>query len=123
MPEEKRVVYLEDVQQTSSSNVVEEQPPPPADENTETKAAVSVPAKKRQLTLMDIMGTSSQGGAKNAKKARLPTTDNAAASLSPAVGPQKLNFIPFSLSSFQESLTEEQTRLLRLEMEVMGLSW
>ncbi|KIK62539.1 hypothetical protein GYMLUDRAFT_41999 [Collybiopsis luxurians FD-317 M1] len=41
----------------------------------------------------------------------------------PVIGVTKLNSIPFSMKEFQESLDEEQARLLRLECEVMGKSW
>ncbi|TDL25619.1 uracil-DNA glycosylase [Rickenella mellea] len=36
---------------------------------------------------------------------------------------QPLNSVPFSLSAFQESLSEEHRNLLRLECETMGKSW
>ena len=40
-----------------------------------------------------------------------------------AGGLPKLNSIPFSLSAFQASLSEEELSLLRLECETLGLSW
>jgi len=38
-------------------------------------------------------------------------------------GQQPLNSIPFSLSEYVASLTEDQKRLLKLECETMGKSW
>ena len=35
----------------------------------------------------------------------------------------KLNSIPFSMTSYLQSLSEEEKRLLQLECEVMGKSW
>jgi len=36
---------------------------------------------------------------------------------------QALNSIPFSLSEYIDSLTDDQKRLLKLECETMGKSW
>ncbi|EPQ52742.1 uracil-DNA glycosylase [Gloeophyllum trabeum ATCC 11539] len=38
-------------------------------------------------------------------------------------GLQLLNTIPFSMASYRAALSEEQTRLLELECETMGMSW
>jgi uracil-DNA glycosylase len=64
-----------------------------------------------------------------AKKARIsdsePTTSIKVTGSAPTKmsGFQKLNSIPFSMSAYQESLTEEQKKLLALECDVMGKSW
>ncbi|KAG6868314.1 hypothetical protein C0993_005039 [Termitomyces sp. T159_Od127] len=79
------------------------------------------------------MFTSSQGNFSihepSAKKPKITASalPSASSSLklhgSRLFGVQKLNSIPFSMSEYLETLTDDQKRLLRLECEVMGKSW
>ncbi|ETW82866.1 hypothetical protein HETIRDRAFT_316253 [Heterobasidion irregulare TC 32-1] len=64
------------------------------------------------------------------KKQKLTSSSVSSASVSSKAvssatnfGLQPLNSIPFSLSAFIESLTDDQKRLLKLEYETMGKSW
>jgi len=90
-----------------------------------TVAATATTSGKRQRTIQDMLGGSStsEGSKPVAKKAKLSTSTTASASSASASHLVPLNKIPFSLTQFQESLTEEQADLLRLECEVMGKSW
>ena len=53
--------------------------------------------------------------------------DSASTSKAPARrvvnGVTALKFIPFSMTEFENSLTENQRRLLQLEIETLGKSW
>ncbi|KAG5651739.1 hypothetical protein H0H81_007592 [Sphagnurus paluster] len=121
-------VYLEDIEPTRTK--LDDAPPSspagPSSQPGETKRAV-----KRQRTLFDMMPSSqgSQGKASSgepaAKKVKLTASGGSMGSLSGGskTWVQKLNAIPFSLASYQETLTEDQKGLLRLECEVMGKSW
>ncbi|KAL0577652.1 uracil DNA glycosylase [Marasmius crinis-equi] len=87
--------------------------------------------KKRQIAITDMFGN------KDAKRQKLspPTASGSGttsivkaigtsqSSLIKPTGPQKLNSIPFSMKSFQESLNEDHRNLLALECQVMGKSW
>lgn len=87
---------------------------------------------KRQLTLMDMFsGSQGKTSEPSSKKLKLSASTRSNKSSTGVVavngvkptGPQKLNSIQFSLSSFQASLTDEEKDLLKLECEVMGKSW
>ncbi|KAG7451075.1 uracil-DNA glycosylase [Guyanagaster necrorhizus] len=86
---------------------------------------------KRQRTLMDMFANSqgknaSEPSAKKLKLSPASSTRQGMSSIGKVTkgfGVQKLNSIPFSMSAFQESLTDEQRGLLRLECEAMGKSW
>lgn len=95
---------------------------------------------KRQRTLVDMFGstTSSQGSKTPSKRPKVaaaaasssrdkPSAASATGAQLPAGGSssdqQALNSIPFSLSEYTTSLTEDQKRLLNLECETMGKSW
>ncbi|KAK0193695.1 uracil-DNA glycosylase-like protein [Armillaria mellea] len=87
---------------------------------------------KRQRTLMDMFANSqgknaSDPSTKKLKLSPASSTRQGASSSSGIVvkgfGVQRLNSIPFSMSGFQESMTDEQRDLLRLECEAMGKSW
>lgn len=118
-----RVVYLEDLEKpavaatkenvtvtvtktsTADGEVVE------AEVKGDVKSTTSSPtikktatgATKRQMSLTDMMSSSSSKVAK---------TDTPA-----------LNSIPFSMSEYKNGMTEEQAKLLELECETMGKSW
>ncbi|QRV84210.1 Uracil DNA glycosylase superfamily [Ceratobasidium sp. AG-Ba] len=75
------------------------------------KARASTPPGVRRAA----MASSSPGGADaGASKAPAKRTIN---------GLPVLKYIPFSLSEFQNSLTERQKELLQLECDTFGLSW
>ena len=118
-----RVVYLEDLEKpavaatkenvavtmsktsTADGEVVE------AEVKGDVKSTTSSPtakktatgATKRQMSLTDMMSSSSSKVAK---------TDTPA-----------LNSILFSMSEYKNGMTEEQAKLLELECETMGKSW
>ncbi|KAI6099685.1 uracil-DNA glycosylase-like protein [Pisolithus sp. B1] len=124
MSEEKRVVYLEDVENTTSTN--DSVPSAPA---SSTSVAAS---GKRQRSLLDMLaGSQGSRSDKNTgsavKKQKLSSGKGVlkitASSTSIGQSVQRLNYIPFSLSEYTESLSEEHKRLLQLECECMGKSW
>ncbi|EIM90965.1 uracil-DNA glycosylase [Stereum hirsutum FP-91666 SS1] len=53
----------------------------------------------------------------------VPGPSKGTSSSSTKIGFVPLNSIPFSLSAYLESLTEDQRRLLQLECETLGKSW
>jgi uracil-DNA glycosylase len=131
-------VYLEDVEpahvpasESSESTAVSATPKPKTKPNPPVAGAV-----KRQRTLADMF-SGSQGKASSepsAKKLKLSASTNSitagatlkaagSASRPKGFGVQKLNSIPFSLSAFQESLSNENKEYLKLECEVLGKSW
>ncbi|KAK0468599.1 uracil-DNA glycosylase-like protein [Armillaria novae-zelandiae] len=88
---------------------------------------------KRQQTVMDML-TGPQG--KNAfdpsanklkpspaSSTRLDASSSSGTIVTKGFGVERLDCIPFSMSGFQESMTDEQRDLLRLECESMGKSW
>jgi uracil-DNA glycosylase len=105
-----------------------------------TPSTTSTSNGKRQRTLFDMLGPGSapsQNSEASSKKPKLVasaasgsrnklSTSGTAQSSSGAGGSdgqQPLNSIPFSLSEYVASLTEDQKRLLKLECETMGKSW
>lgn len=127
MTDDTRVVYLADVETTVS---------PTRDASTTPNASTSATASnplKRQRTLMDMFtvpknSQSEKTGQPEAKRVKVETlTSPPACAAKPKVagssGLQRLNFIPFSLSEFIESIPEDQRHLLRLECDCMGKSW
>lgn len=66
---------------------------------------------------------SEKTGQPEAKKAKLDTLKSTKTNVAGSSGLQRLNFIPFSLSEFIESIPEDQRHLLKLECECMGKSW
>ncbi|CAL1716841.1 unnamed protein product [Somion occarium] len=93
------------------------------------KPAAAIKGTKRQRTLMDMFTPAP--AAQNTKKLKLDrsgsssslTARTAATGSGQANGMQSLNSIPFSLSSYQNSLSDEERQLLTLECETMGKSW
>jgi uracil-DNA glycosylase len=123
-------VYLEDIETPRGAPTKED-----TDGSTPSKpVAVASTQVKRQRTLLDMFsGPQGKTSEPSAKKMKLSASFSSSSSNKntrvipvngvKATGAQKLNSIPFSLSSFQDSLTEEEKRLLMLECEVMGKSW
>ncbi|EDR08433.1 uncharacterized protein LACBIDRAFT_249888 [Laccaria bicolor S238N-H82] len=64
-------------------------------------------------------GKKSTGSGQSIKKLKI----TASGTNSKSSGIQRLNSIPFSLSAFQESLSDNERKLLQLECEMMGKSW
>lgn len=138
MSDTERVVYLEDLEETSAV-----QPKEQAKENkalattavSETKDASNKKeapktSGKRQRTLMDMFSSASGSGGSqpSAKKIRLEKTGASSSSADNAKSTglqatKSLNSIPFSPSDFLASLSENERRLLTLEIESMGKSW
>ena len=119
MAKTPRVVYLEDLEkpaevkedaaQSSASQPAKAEPAKSDASERKTQTG----ATKRQRTLMDMMGgKSAVVKAPPAKKARAGLSSN-----------PSLNSIPFSLSEFQSTLSDEEKELLALECKTMGMSW
>ena len=96
--------------------------------NAKTKGVVST--TKRTLSQGTLSTFFSSAGAQSSSQ--LGTKRLKAESGGPAGSPAmsvnsqqrpKLNSIPFSLSAYQNSLSEGEKDLLRLECECIGLSW
>jgi uracil-DNA glycosylase len=82
---------------------------------------------KRQRTLFDMLG-SGQGTGTTSKKPKVTASGsgnkpNGTQDSGGDSSQQALNSIPFSLSEYIDSLTDDQKRLLNLECETMGKSW
>ena len=151
-PSDSPLVYLEDLEQPSSQATAaasdDEKLPIVAASSDNDKNAKPVPTPsttsasngKRQRTLFDMFGSGSapsQGSDAPSKKPKLaaasgsrnkpsqatPGTTQTFSGASGSAGQQPLNSIPFSLSEYVDSLTEDQKRLLKLECETMGKSW
>ncbi|PPQ68229.1 hypothetical protein CVT26_005762 [Gymnopilus dilepis] len=134
MTKEVTAVFLSDV----DKSVVRKRPLRDSEEGEDGRARVK---EKRQRTLFDMMPRSqgkeetsplsdaslnvpcdSQGSSAN------PNETPASSQEKPATGvltasPLKLNAIPFSMKAFQDSLSEKEMSLLRLECECMSKSW
>lgn len=142
MAAKKSIVYLEDLEAPPTSQATE-----PAGEagpgtvavasNSSTApsksaskdVSVTKASNKRQATLMDMF--SGAGSRPAAKKLRLEnssssiTSDGASKRVTVAgtKAGQTLNSIPFSLSAYVESMSDDEKRLLALECDTMGKSW
>jgi uracil-DNA glycosylase len=133
MPEEQRVVYLEDVEAAvlSTSNAEKDsESPSSASQDGSVKATVTTTQAtgtlKRQRTLMDMLSgpQDSRNAKPAAKKMKLGASSSGPESVKIAVaGVQRLNAIPFSLSQYIESIPQDHRHLLKLEYECMGKSW
>jgi uracil-DNA glycosylase len=146
-PSKSPLVYLEDLEQPSSqaaaASTNEEKPSAIAassdnDENAKTKPTPTSNGK-RQRTLLDMFGsTPGQGPEAPSKKPKVAAAAASSARHKPSAtsatgaqfppgesssGQQALNSIPFSLTEYTTSFTEDQKRLLKLECETMGKSW
>ena len=120
MDGEKPIVYLEDVEQPNDASHGSKQGVPPTATNASnskrtffTTTSTEVKSVKRQRTLADML-SGSQGQ---------KSTESEPLSKKPKLSIPKLNSIAFSLSAYEESLSEEEKRLLQLECDMMGKSW
>lgn len=130
--ENQPTIFLEDIDPNYKAKKPEEDDATASQSSQKTLSSSQEqpkPSNKRQRTIEDMF-FGGKKGKEPAKKIKLSTSETNSASSNKIVvsapktsGLQKLNSIPFSLSSFIESLDDEQKRLLRLECEVMGKSW
>lgn len=129
--EKKTLVFLEDVDPSHPTKKPEAQSGSQSSQTEPSSSQEQVKmSNKRQRTIEDMFFGGNKGK-ESAKKIKLSTsgtngtsTNNRITVSAPKTsGLQKLNSIPFSLSSFIDSLNTEQKELLRLECEVMGKSW
>ncbi|KAF9521019.1 hypothetical protein BS47DRAFT_1335123 [Hydnum rufescens UP504] len=109
--------FLDDA--TYMEDLVTSSTPKSSQETVAKSNSKGVTAKKRQLSLMDMIPSTPSG-----KKSR---TD-ALASSSPSIGRtvngvKPFNTIPFNMDKFKESLSDDEKRLLALECETMGRTW
>lgn len=101
------------------------------DEKAKPKAdpSPSTTTGKRQRTLFDMLGSGpGQSAGTTSKKPKLTgpkakSTVDGTQTSGGSPSQQALNSIPFSMSEYIDSLTEDQKRLLTLECETMGKSW
>ncbi|KAJ3770811.1 uracil-DNA glycosylase-like protein [Lentinula raphanica] len=125
------VVYFEDLAPSGRSNADSKTEVVSSTQSSQSLQAnaskTTVTALKRQRTLVDMFSTSSSQPTKklkaSASSSSLDSNPSPSRTKATVFGVQKLNSIPFSMKAFQESLNEEQARLLRLECDVMGKSW
>lgn len=129
MEDSQPTIYLEDIDPSSKSTSKRERPnddPQAGDSSTITPAPV-----KRQRTLQEtffgaqgkrkispLKGLKPSGGS-----ASSIASDNTTQPKASTSGLVKLNSIPFSMTTYLESLSDEEKRLLQLECEVIGKSW
>ncbi|KAJ8463190.1 hypothetical protein ONZ51_g10410 [Trametes cubensis] len=119
MEKTPRVVYLEDlekpaeVKENAAQSSASQPAKAPSAKSDASERKTQTGATKRQRTLMDMMGgKSAVVKAPPAKKARAGLSSN-----------PSLNSIPFSLSEFQSTMSDEEKELLALECKTMGMSW
>lgn len=134
MANDTRVVYLADVEKDAPSSRDASTTPSASQDTSNASGSASNPLK-RQRTLVDMFvapknSQSAKSGQRETKKAKLDVSNAASAGATKAKVPvtgssglQRLNFIPFSLSEFIESIPEDRRHLLKLECECMGKSW
>lgn len=126
----ERVVYLEDLEGETKKDREDAKAALNASEDAATgatamskvEAKVTVnkvkqsgtTAMKRQRSLIDMFSGAPSKSGPTSKKIKVAGSSSSL---------QSLNSIPFSLSSYQETLTDEEKKLLALECETMGKSW
>ncbi|KAG6850686.1 hypothetical protein H0H93_009844 [Arthromyces matolae] len=132
-------VYLEDIEKRDTRRVETQEDGTPSSPASSSSASLvkstsqSTSGVKRQRTLVDMFSSSQEKSSPketSAKKLKLAPSGSFSSSSSslktssPNVfGRQKLNAIPFSMSEYYDTMTDDQRRLLTLECEVMGKSW
>lgn len=121
--ETKDVVYLDDVETNRTKK-----PGQPTGDKT---ASNSTAGNKRQRSIAEMFGGGAQSSSTGqntepaAKRLKASASASSSQSRIGSAGTQdlKLNAIPFSLTQFQESLSDEARKLLALECAFMGKSW
>ena len=111
----KPVVYLEDVQISKKDA---SKPAASATATTQSNRTF-FSTGKRQRTLVDMFSSSQEKKSDDPE----PSTKKFKMTVQGTASLTKLNSIPFSLSAFQESLSEEEKQLLALECDTLGKSW
>ena len=119
---ETKGIYLEDVDTKFTKKSSE-----PNGSNT---TSCSNAGNKRQRSIADMFGggalssSTAQKSEPAAKRMKASVFDSTSLKIGSA-GTQdlKLNAIPFSLSQYQETLSDEERKLLALECACMGKSW
>ena len=130
MADENTTVFLEDIEAKSTTRTSKPDASGSAG-GTKPKQQTSTTTLKRQRTLMDSFfappakkdGTAEPALKKPKLAANASSSSVTSSPTKTASGVQTLNSIPFSVSAFIESLTDEQKRLLRLEIECMNKTW
>ena len=128
MTDSQPTVYLEDIDPTSKSPSKRERPDD--DSQAENSSTITPAPVKRQRTLeMMFSGSQSKTKGKSTSLEGLKPSGGSTSSIASdntrpkASGLVKLNSIPFSMTAYLDSLSDEEKRLLQLECEVMGKSW
>jgi hypothetical protein len=130
MTDSQPTVYLEDIDPTSKSPSKRERPDD--DPQAENSSTITPAPVKRQRTLeMMFSGSQNKTKGKSALLEGLKPSGGSTSSIASdncatrpkASGLVKLNSIPFSMTAYSESFSDEEKQLLQLECEVMGKSW
>lgn len=114
MSDSKPTLYLEDIDKSSfeaarkkAASLAAQESQSTSTEKKTRKIESFFTAQPTQKKLRAASGAGVPVSPSNASRVTLP----------------KLNSIPFSLTSFQQSLSDEEKELLQLECETLGLSW
>ncbi|KAJ3512880.1 hypothetical protein NLJ89_g3257 [Agrocybe chaxingu] len=130
MAAEGTTVYLDDLD-PSQTGTKRQRTEEAVGEKGQNDAKLAPPKRQRTLGEMTFFSGSQRRIPRSSSTSTLKSSGSSSSvvgkssngSTSPAKGGVKLNAIPFSLSAYQESLTDNEKRLLKLECEVMGKSW
>ena len=119
------LVYLEDVEPARKSVVRTDSTATTAiiASTAESKNHVtSTGAMKRQISIAEMFSKASS----SMPSSKRQNVDNGASMVLPRrsmSGVPSLNSVPLNLDAYRASLSEEERKLLMLEMETMGKSW
>ncbi|THH29989.1 hypothetical protein EUX98_g4201 [Antrodiella citrinella] len=138
----EEVVYLEDLVAPTAKPVEDTDTTPSSQgsaKSTDNKSSgpgvaenekgTSANGLKRQRTLVDMFSAEPSSSKKlkleksGGSAGRIKASSSFSTATSASSGSQALNSIPFSLSAYQEALSEQERQLLGLECESMGKSW
>ena len=120
MGDSQPTIYLEDIDPSYKSTSKRERP----DDCPQASTITAAPVKRQRTLEQTFFG--SQGKVLKGLKPSGGSTSSIGASDSfkaSASGLVKLNSIPFSMTAYRESLSDDEKRLLQLECEVIGKSW
>ncbi|KAF8920227.1 uracil-DNA glycosylase-like protein [Mucidula mucida] len=109
MASDDNTVYLEDIEQASEKKITKTA--------GSSSSTTTTTACKRQRTIMDMFSSSQE---KDSSDLQLRNSNRNTACEARS---NKAQRDPFSLSAFQDSLSESERALLQLECESMGNSW
>ncbi|KAF8802542.1 uracil-DNA glycosylase [Phlegmacium glaucopus] len=124
MGDSQPTVYLEDIDPTCKPKRERSDDDPQA----ESSSTITPSPAKRQRTLAEMFSGAQSKTCTKSTSLKGLTLSNVASDTSSATRPKvsglvKLNSIPFSMTAYLESLSDEEKPLLELECEVMGKSW